>query len=186
MLDTTTTALEGLRECLRRRGHERYTGEPVSHLEHALQTATLAQRAGAPEPLVVAALLHDIGHLLHGQAGTPSALGVDDAHEARARQVLALHFGPEVHEPVGLHVAAKRRLCQSDNYLRLLSEDSLRSLALQGGPMSLSEAAAFDRLPHGQVAVRLRVWDDAAKRPGLPTPDLDTFWALVQRCVVHR
>lgn len=174
-----TTHPEHLMQLLQQRGHERYTGEPVTHLQHALQAATLAERAGASDALVVAALLHDIGHLWHGQPGTPSADGVDDRHEALAAEVLTRCFGDEVVQPVTLHVAAKRRLCRNPAYLKVLTEDSLRSLALQGGPMNEAEAKAFDELPFAQDALRLRHWDEGAKRPGMDTEPLAFFWPRV-------
>jgi predicted HD phosphohydrolase len=47
-----------------RRGSHAYFGESVSMKEHALQAAHFAQQEAAPTALVVAALLHDVGHLL--------------------------------------------------------------------------------------------------------------------------
>lgn len=178
-----TTHPEHLMRLLQHRGHERYTGEPVTHLQHALQAATLAERAGASDALVAAALLHDIGHLWHGAPGTLSALGVDDHHEALAAEVLARWFGDEVVRPVALHVAAKRRLCVNPAYLQVLTEDSLRSLALQGGAMNEVEAQAFDALPFAPDALRLRHWDEGAKRPGLDTEPLAHFWPRVAASV---
>lgn len=174
-----TTHPQQLMQLLQQRGHERYTGEPVTHLQHALQAATLAERAGASDALVASALLHDMGHLWHGAPGTPSADGVDDHHEALAAEVLARCFGDEVVQPVALHVAAKRRLCVNPAYLKVLTEDSLRSLALQGGPMNETEAQAFDALPFAQDALRLRHWDEGAKRPGWDTEPLAHFWPRV-------
>ncbi|MCS6995503.1 MAG: HD domain-containing protein [Casimicrobiaceae bacterium] len=165
---------------LEARGGERYTGEPVSHLEHALQCAQVAQRAGAAAPLVVAALLHDLGHLLTGLPGTPSAAGINDAHEWLGAAALAPLFGPEVAEPVRLHVPAKRYLACDSAYLRALSEDSRRSLALQGGPMSADERSLFEREPFFEAAIRLRRWDDAAKVPGRRTPPLAQLWPSVE------
>ncbi|HMN92658.1 MAG TPA: HD domain-containing protein [Hydrogenophaga sp.] len=170
--------LNHLLELLLLRGHERYAGEPVSHLQHALQTAHLAQCAGAGASLVAAALLHDIGHLLHGRTGTPSAQGIDDRHEVIGATVLFSLFGSEVSEPVRLHVQAKRRLCLDPGYLATLSDDSQRSLALQGGPMNAHEAQLFDAHPFGPDAVTLRRWDDAAKSASAETPELAHFAAL--------
>lgn len=167
-------------ELLATRGHERYTGEPVSHLEHALQCATLAQQAGAGAALTVAALLHDVGHLLHGLPGTPSALGLDDGHELLAEQTLLPLLGPEVSRPVGLHVLAKRYLAANPAYAKVLSDDSVRSLALQGGPLNLEACFQFRQMPHAMDAVRLRHWDEAAKQPGMPTPDLAYFCNLAR------
>lgn len=171
---------------LRQRGHERYDGEDVSHLTHALQSATLAQRADAGDALITAALLHDIGHLVHGRAGTPSAEGLDDWHEVLGAEVLAPLFPASVSEPVRQHVRAKRALAANPGYLRVLSADSLRSLELQGGPMDAAEAQHFLQGPHADAAVRLRRWDDAAKSPGLDTPPLAHFEAIARRCAQPR
>jgi predicted HD phosphohydrolase len=175
-----TIDLTQLRQLLEERGGEQYTGEPVTHLEHACQTAAFAQRSGAPPQMVAAALLHDIGHLLSGLPGTPSADGKDDVHEELGAQALAPLLGFEVSEPIRLHVAAKRRLCMDARYLKALSEDSLRSLALQGGAFDTAEAAAFDALSHAPAALELRRWDDAAKRPTGSFGGLDDFWGAVE------
>lgn len=172
--------LTQLRHLLQTRGAEQYTGEPVSHLEHACQTAAFARRSGAGAPLVTAALLHDIGHLLSGLPGTPSAQGLDDRHEAVAAAALSSLFAADVTEPIRLHVAAKRRLCMDARYFKALSEDSLRSLGLQGGVFAPDDAAVFDATPHAQAALQLRRWDDAAKRPALVVGGLDDFWAEVE------
>lgn len=177
-----TTRPDHFRQLLQQRGHERYTGEPVTHLQHALQAATLAERAGASDALVTAALLHDIGHLWHGLPGSPSADGLDDQHETLAAEVLARCFGDDVVQLVAWHVAAKRRLCVNPAYLKVLSEDSLRSLALQGGPMNAAQAQGFDALPFAQDALRLRHWDEGAKRPGMDTEPLAHFWPRVLAC----
>src|SRR5262249_49953725 len=105
------------------RGDAAYLGEPVSQTEHALQAARAAERAGAAAALVAAALLHDVGHLLHDLPEDCARAGIDDAHEERGGRWLGRHFGPDVVEPVRLHVAAKRYLCASDpTYLGRLSE----------------------------------------------------------------
>ena len=150
------------------RGHLAYEGEGITQLEHGWQCARLARRAGAGPALQLAAWLHDLGHLLTDHAGTPTMRGIDDGHEHLAARLLNETFGPAVAEPVALHVQAKRCLVQMQtSYLQRLSADSRRSLALQGGPMSAAEAAAFLGQSHAQDALRLRAWDDAAKDPML-------------------
>lgn len=177
---TMNPSFDDLWALLGARGHERYTGEPVTHLEHALQTADLARRGGVGDALVIAALLHDVGHLIHGMAGTLSAEGIDDRHEAIAAGALERLFGAAVSGPVGLHVMAKRRLCADPRYLRALSDDSRRSLVLQGGPLDAAGCEAYDALAHAQDALRLRRWDDAAKRPAREVPPLQSYRAMAE------
>ena len=158
------------------RGDAAYLGEPVSQTEHALQAAWAAEQAGARSALIAAALVHDVGHLLHDLPEDCAVAGLDDAHEARGAHWLVRHFGPDVTEPVRLHVAAKRFLCATDpTYVGLLSEASVRSLQLQGGPFTTDQAAQFRRDPHAAAAVALRRFDEQAKVPGLPTPPLEHF-----------
>ena len=165
------------------KGGREYEGEGVSQLEHALQAATHAERAGAPPELVCAALLHDIGHMLNDKGETPTLRGVDDEHQNAALPFLRAHFPAAVLEPIRLHVDAKRYLCatRADYYGRL-SEDSKRSLELQGGVFGAAEAERFIAQPYAAEAVRVRLWDDAAKMRGAATADLAHFAPLLQAC----
>lgn len=163
-------------------GAGRYGGEEVTQLAHALQCATFAQREGASDSLVAAALLHDIGHLVNPRDESATLRGVDAAHEKVGAGYLARWFGPAVSAPVAQHVAAKRYLCQAeDGYLARLSEESLRSLALQGGPFAADQSAAFLAQPYAADAVALRRWDEAAKDPAMATPDLEAFRPMLAR-----
>jgi len=162
------------------RGGAAYFGEPVSQLEHALQTAHCAAQAGSPPELVVAALLHDIGHLLHGLPESVADTGIDTRHEAAGYEWLLARFGPAVAEPVRDHVAAKRYLCRVEPaYLTRLSAASLQSLRLQGGPFNDVEASEFESRPHYRESLMLRRWDDEAKVPGLPVPPLEGYRELL-------
>ncbi|RZL92109.1 MAG: phosphohydrolase [Variovorax sp.] len=161
---------------LQAKGHAQYDGEPVTQLEHALQSAHLAEEEGAGSALITAALLHDLGHLLHDFGGTPTQEGLDDLHQYRCLPFLRPLFGPATLEPIRLHVNAKRFLCAREpGYLEALSPDSKRSLALQGGVFSEVEAKEFEALPHAMDAVRLRRWDDTAKSADADVPDLARF-----------
>ena len=169
-----------------KKGGEQYTGEPVTQLEHALQTAMQAENEDADDALVTAALLHDLGHLLHDLGATPSERGIDDVHQYRAIPFLRGLFPDDVLGAVSLHVDAKRYLCATrPAYFAGLSDDSKRSLKLQGGVFSAEQAAAFIAQPGAHDAVRLRVWDDLAKRAGLPTPPLGHYLNRARACVLR-
>jgi len=167
------------------RGGEAYLGEKVSMRDHMLQAAYRAERSGASDEVVVAAFLHDIGHLVNvaadDQRGDPGELEqVDFVHEEAGAQWLSAGFGPAVTEPVRLHVAAKRYLCAVEpTYFAALSPASIHTLGLQGGPMNADEVAAFAASPHAEAAVALRRFDDAGKREGDHTLDLEHFLPLL-------
>jgi phosphonate degradation associated HDIG domain protein len=167
------------------RGGEQYAGEPVTQLEHALQCALFAQDDGADDALVTAALLHDLGHLLHDLGPTPTLHGIDDVHQYRALPFLRGLFGDAVINPVKLHVDAKRYLCATrTGYFAALSEDSKRSLGLQGGIFNEGQAEAFIAQSGAREAVCLRVWDDRAKTAGLATPPLAHFLKRARFCAI--
>jgi phosphonate degradation associated HDIG domain protein len=169
-----------------RGGGSLYGGERVTQLEHGLQAALLAEQHGASDSLVVAALLHDIGHLLHDLPDDAPDKGVDDVHEALGANWLRDRFPEEVLEPVRLHVDSKRYLCATEpGYWEALSEPSKVSLELQGGPMNEDECAAFRAGPHFEASIRLRRWDDEAKVAGLETPSLHHFLDLVSRVALQ-
>ena len=178
-------SLDEIRRLFEERGHAQYTGEPVTQLEHALQTAALAEAEGADDELVTAALLHDLGHLVKDHGETPTLRGIDDLHQYVARPFLRGLFSERVLGAIQGHVDAKRYLCATrPGYLESLSADSQRSLVLQGGVFDAAAAAAFIAAPGAAEAVRLRVWDDTAKSPSMQTPDLAHFLARAQRCVL--
>ncbi|MDQ0086290.1 phosphonate degradation operons associated HDIG domain protein [Variovorax sp. YR634] len=165
--------VEGIVALFEAKGHAQYDGEPVTQLQHALQSAHLAEQAGASSELITASLLHDLGHLLHDMDGTPTQQGLDDLHQYRSRAFLKHLFGPATLDPIRLHVDAKRFLCAREpGYLEALSADSQRSLVLQGGVFDEAQARQFEALPHALDAVRLRRWDDSAKCADAKTPDL--------------
>lgn len=152
-----------------------YSGERISQLEHALQCAHFAEQAGAEDALVVATLLHDIGHIIEG-GELAAECGIDARHEELGADWLAAHFGPPISEPVRLHVAAKRYLCAADPaYFDRLSPTSVRSLELQGGPMTAAQIGAFEATPHAAEAIRLRQWDEQGKIVGFKPPGLDHY-----------
>jgi len=167
--------LDELRAAFARRGRDTY-GEGVSQLEHALQCAACAERDGASAALIAATLLHDIGHLIHDLPQDIADHGVDTRHESLGSAFLSRHFGPDVTEPVRLHVAAKRFLATTERgYFDLLSPASVQSLRLQGGLMSAEERARFAAERFAGDAIKLRRWDDEGKSVGAETPSLTHF-----------
>jgi gamma-butyrobetaine dioxygenase len=169
------TAVETIGELFAGPGARDHLGEPVPIGEHMLQAGALAEAAGAESPLVAAALLHDIGHLLGED---------EDRHAEVGANWLRQWFGAAVTEPVRLHVPAKRYLCAADaEYLGLLSAESVRTLSLQGGPMTAAEVAAFEALPFFRDAVAVRRWDDQAKDPVVTPPRLAHFASLLEALV---
>lgn len=174
-----------IRATFERHGRMIY-GERVNQIQHALQCGQLAERAGASAALITAALLHDIGHMLHRDPAGALATDTDDHHERLGAKYLGRWFVAEVAAPVALHVEAKRYLCaRVPGYLESLSPVSLKTLGLQGGPMTAQEADAFEALPGFADAVALRRWDEAGKHPCLDTPDLDHFLEIAGRCLAR-
>jgi phosphonate degradation associated HDIG domain protein len=177
----TAKHIEDLINLLNTRGGSAYFGEPVSVLEHSLQAAHSAEVAGGSPALISAALLHDVGHMLHGLDEEIAHRGLDGMHEEIAAEYLAPWFADDVTTPIRLHVPAKRFLCwRNREYFSRLSPSSVESLALQGGPMDEEEAAKFLRNPFAQSAIALRQWDDEAKVPGLSVPNAAYYRATLR------
>ncbi len=174
------SVIQPLVSLLQEKGGGRYDCEAVTQLQHALQAAYLAQQADAGHSQIVAALMHDIGHLRIDAKGLAEQ-GKDGRHEASGAALLRRYFGPSVTNPVRLHVDAKRYLCAVDpGYFATLSPASVASLKVQGGPYSTGDAEDFAAQPFAQEAVALRRWDDLAKVPDAPTPDLVHFAHLAE------
>jgi gamma-butyrobetaine dioxygenase len=157
-------------------GAAEYLGEPVTQAEHMLQAAMLAEQDGADDALIAAALLHDVGHFAESMTGLELMSGTDTRHGEAGASWLAQWFGPEVTEPVRLHVSAKRYLCATEpDYLAALSPASVYTLGVQGGPMHGAELAEFEAHPYAAAAIRVRRWDDRAKDPEAKPPPFSHF-----------
>jgi gamma-butyrobetaine dioxygenase len=165
------TGIEAIAGLFAGAGARDYLGEAVTIGVHMRQAGALAEAAGAPGALVAAALLHDVGHLRSE---------TDSKHGGAGARWLSQWFGEAVTEPIRLHVAAKRYLCATEpGYFERLSAESVRTLALQGGPMTPAQAAAFEALPFAQDAVAVRRWDDEAKDPAVTPPAFAHFEPLL-------
>lgn len=181
---TPQTIVPFLADIFERRGGEEYLGEPVTMAEHMLQGAALAEEAGMPERIIVAALLHDIGHFT-SEFGTYHPDDTEDRHHEEAgAAVLGAFFPDVVTDCVRYHVAAKRYLCATrPAYMDRLSGPSVHSLNLQGGPMDEAEVAEFERNPNLREIIEVRYLDDAGKHADMRTPGFAHYAPMVQRVV---
>ncbi|MFB7593035.1 phosphonate degradation HD-domain oxygenase [Streptomyces sp. NPDC056169] len=181
MTTTPVDPLDLLARLFEGEGSAEYLGEAVTQAEHMLQAGALAEAAGAAPHLVAAALLHDVGHFQGAVTGRDlMENGTDNRHSHTGADWLGRWFGPDVTEPVRLHVAAKRYLCAVEpGYFALLSEASVHTLAVQGGPMTEAQARAFEAHPGAADAVAVRRWDEQAKDPDMDTPGFAHFRPLL-------
>lgn len=181
---TADNIVDFLASIFERRGAEEYLGEPVTIGEHMLQGATIAERNGQSDEIIVGALLHDIGHFT-SEFGTFSMEDTEDRHhEDAGAEVLERFFPTVVTDCCRYHVAAKRYLCATKpSYFERLSEASVHSLNLQGGPMNTEEVAAFESNPNFEAIIAVRYLDEAGKVAGMQTPDFRHFAPRVQSLV---
>lgn len=178
-------AVEDIVHLYRTRGAAMYGRERVTQLEHALQCAQLAEQSGAMPELIVASLLHDLGHLLARRTGEPPE-APDDAHQFLPVAFLRGVLPDSVLDPIQLHVDAKRYLCfYEPGYWNTLSPASKRSLEVQGGTFDAEGARRFLRQSCAEDAIRLRRWDDLAKEPGRATPPLEHYAGLLRALVLR-
>ena len=159
-------------------GGAEYAGEKVSQLEHMAQAAQLAEEQGYDEEVVLAAFLHDIGHISEAAKGDNEmdGFGIKDHEELGAEFLRGKGFSKKITRLVESHVEAKRYLTYKDpSYYANLSDASKRTLEYQGGPMTAEEAAAFEQYPLFALIIRMRNWDEQAKIEHQPLPDLGRY-----------
>ena len=177
---TSSRAADVIGELFASEGAADYLGEPVTQAAHMLQAAALAESSGAQPAQVAAALLHDVGHLTGARSGRDLMRGNDNRHGDQGASWLARWFGPDVTEPVRLHVAAKRYLCAVEpGYVGRLSRASVFTLGVQGGPMQPGEIAAFEAHHYAVAACQVRRWDDDAKDPNALVPPFEHYASLL-------
>lgn len=188
---TRSTIIPFLNDIFERRGADEYLGEPVTIGDHMLQAAHFAQRDGHEDPVIAAALLHDIGHFTGEFIGMPLPSGtvfledqLDRKHESAGAAVLEPFFPDIVVDCCRHHVAAKRYLCAREaGYFDTLSEASVHSLNLQGGPMGDDEAEAFEAHPHFDAIIAVRRYDEAGKEVGMKVPSFAAYLPMLERMV---
>jgi phosphonate degradation associated HDIG domain protein len=165
-------------------GGAEYAGEKVSQLEHMVQAAQLAEEQGYEEEVILAAFLHDIGHISEAAKGDNEMgeFGIRDHEELGADFLRQKGFSKKVARLVESHVEAKRYLTIKDPaYYAQLSEASKVTLEYQGGPMTEEEAAAFEKYPLFPLIIQMRKWDEEAKIENKPLPDMQHY----RRMMIH-
>lgn len=126
--------------------------------------------------------MHNIGHLINESARSSIKHGIDAEHEEKAVEFLTPWFGNDVLCPIRWHVDAKRYLTATDpEYFSLLSEGSIKSLEVQGGPFPEEEVLEFEKIPYFEDAVKLRRGDEQAKSPSRATPPLEHFVTYIHQ-----
>lgn len=164
-------------------GHLDY-GEDISMREHMLQTACLAENNGEDNRVVVAALLHDYGHLICNMPNDSFERGRDNCHESLGATALEKWFDDDIVDAVRLHVEAKRYLCTANSeYIDKLSQASVATLAIQGGPMNHQEMRRFQQEKGYEMAIRIRVYDDRGKVPEMQRPALEQYIPKIRACL---
>ncbi len=174
-------------------GGNEYAGEKVTQLEHMAQAAQLAEEQGYDEEVILAAFLHDIGHISEAARGgngssehLMGSYGVRDHEELGADFLREKGFSKKVARLVESHVEAKRYLTAKDpSYYAQLSDASKKTLEYQGGPMTEDEAAAFEQYPLFPLIIQMRKWDEEAKIEHKPLPDLQHYRQMMLRHLVH-
>jgi predicted HD phosphohydrolase len=170
------TIIDFILDLFARRGAEAYMGEKVSMAQHMEQSAACAVAGGASDELVIASLLHDIGHFVGDFPIEALENGIDNLHADAGAHFLEPFYPASVTEPIRLHVAAKKYLCAVDeNYMSCLSDASINSLRVQGGPMSQPEVEEFESNPHYLAAVDVRKYDDDGKVAGLDIKPVESY-----------
>jgi phosphonate degradation associated HDIG domain protein len=173
-----------IEDIFNRRGAESYLGEDVTMAQHMLQAAQCAEESGAADSLIVAALLHDIGHYKNEIPETALAKGINNYHEEAGANFLEDYFPTSVVEPIRQHVSAKRYLCAvKSDYFERLSPASIHTLNLQGGPMNKEEVKEFEKNEYLQECINLRYCDEDAKDPDRVCPLFSSYRGLIESLV---
>lgn len=172
----------GIVALFKEKGKANYSGEKITQLEHASQAAQLAEKDGNDSEVILAAFMHDIGHLLDDAPGAEDmdGFGVVDHEAVGASYLSERGFSPKIAELVKSHVEAKRYLCAvNQRYYNNLSHASKMTLQFQGGPMNEAEVTAFEQNPLKNLIIKMRTWDEEAKYENIPLLDFDSLQARI-------
>ena len=181
-MEKVNTVVQEILEIYKRYGQESY-GENITQTEHALQSAVLAHKEGFEDEVIIAALLHDIGHLIvqEPEAKMEENLGAIDHEAVGAKFLRQKGFSEKVCTLVKGHVAGKRYLTfKHPDYYHNLSEASKKTLVHQGGSMTEEEAAAFEQDPFFKLNLKMREWDDKGKIENMELPQMKDFTQIIE------
>ena len=156
-----------------------YIGEKVTITEHMIQSAMLAEKNKSSSSLVCASLLHDYGHFILDNPDELVNRKEDGKHEDLGYRYLKKYFKKNVVEPIKIHVKAKRYLARNQKYYNILSQASKASLHLQGGVMNEEEAEEFEKEKFFDDAIKLRKFDEAAKKTGIKMKNINNYKSLL-------
>ncbi len=180
--ESHTVKVDELFNLLLSKGSENYFSAPVTQLGHALQTAHFASQHTDNAVVIIAALVHDIGHLMESSTDDGlSELGNQNHDFLGAAYLKTLGFRKDVTYLVANHVKAKRYLVTTDpEYRANLSEASKQTLILQGGSMWPDEVSRFESEPEMDLMILIRICDEMAKVPGLSVHPLEYYRPLIE------
>ena len=156
-----------------------YIGEEVTIAEHMIQSAMLAEKNNTTTNLICASLLHDYGHFILEDPAEMVNQNKDGMHEEIGYSFLKNHFIKDVVEPIKNHVKAKKYLARNSTYYQILSKASKVSLKLQGGVMNDDEAKKFEKEKYFEDSIKLRKFDEGAKKIGLKIKSIDDYKDLL-------
>ncbi len=177
MTDATKVADEIINTFVTK-GNSSYAGEAITQIEHAGQTALFAKKDSNDDEVILAAFLHDIGHLIEEDG--MDGFGVKNHEEIGAAYLQSKGFSDKIIALVKSHVATKRYLCFANKeYYNQLSEASKTTLVFQGGIMTREEAITFEENPLKNVMIKLRTWDEKAKVQNQTLPNLSDYHSRI-------
>lgn len=161
-------------------GAGEYAGEKVTQLQHMVQAGELAKDAGYDDEVILAAFLHDIGHILETEHDQMDGFGTVDHEKVGADFLRERGFSERLARLVENHVSAKRYLTfKNPAYFEGLSEASRKTLEYQGGRMTAEEAADFERDELFKEFIDMRYWDEQAKIEDMPLASIDYYKNLM-------
>ena len=161
-----------------------YIGENVTIAEHMIQSAMIAEKSKSKDNLICSCLLHDYGHFIVDDPDELVRNSKDGKHEDIGYEYLKNFFKKDIVEPIKHHVMAKRYLARENKYYNKLSEASKLSLKLQGGVLNNKEALIFEKDEFFKDSIKLRKFDEAAKKIGVKIKNISEYKNLLESSLI--